>query len=310
MAGKIVVIGAAVVDIIAVPVDEAVFETGSYPAEEIRMNLGGDALNEATVLAALGEQVRLELVLGADMEGQMICWHCQKHGIELSETAVREELHTAVNVVLVRADGERSFLTSKTGSLRKLSLADIQMPFPKDARILCFASIFVFPLLGVSELAQIFGAAKAQGMIVCADMTKRKNGERVEEMAEALALVDYLMPNEEEAFLLTGVCETEEAARKLFEVGVKNVVLKCGARGCYLYNESIQAYVPAVSGVTCVDTTGAGDSFAAGFVHGISKGWDIERCAEFANSCGTRAVEKIGATSWLEDENAGKRVRR
>lgn len=301
MAGKIVVIGAAVVDIVAVPVDESVFETGSYPAEEIRMNLGGDALNEATVLAALGERVRLELVLGADMEGRLICGHCQKHGIELSETAVREELHTAVNVVLVRENGERSFLTSKTGSLRKLSLSDIQMPFPKDAKILCFASIFVFPLLKSAELVQIFRAAKAQGMIVCADMTKRKNGERVEDVADALAFVDYLMPNEEEAFLLTGACETEKAARMLFEAGVKNVILKCGARGCYLYNESVQAYVPAVQGVTCVDTTGAGDSFAAGFVHGISKGWDIVKCAKFANSCGAKAVGKIGATSWLEE---------
>lgn len=301
MAGKIVVIGAAVVDIVAVPVDESVFETGSYPAEEIRMNLGGDALNEATVLAALGERVRLELVLGADMEGRLICGHCQKHGIELSETAVREELHTAVNVVLVRENGERSFLTSKTGSLRKLSLSDIQMPFPKDTKILCFASIFVFPLLKNAELVQIFRAAKAQGMIICADMTKRKNGERVEDVADALAFVDYLMPNEEEAFLLTGACETEEAARMLFETGVKNVILKCGARGCYLYNESIQAHVPAVAEVTCIDTTGAGDSFAAGFVHGISKGWDIVKCAKFANSCGAKAVGKIGATSWLEE---------
>lgn len=301
MAGKIVVIGAAVVDIVAVPVDESVFETGSYPAQEIRMNLGGDALNEATVLAALGERVRLELVLGADMEGRLICGHCQKHGIELSETAVREELHTAVNVVLVRENGERSFLTSKTGSLRKLSLSDIQMPFPKDTKILCFASIFVFPLLKNAELVQIFRAAKAQGMIICADMTKRKNGERVEDVADALAFVDYLMPNEEEAFLLTGACETEEAARMLFETGVKNVILKCGARGCYLYNESIQAYVPAVAEVTCIDTTGAGDSFAAGFVHGISKGWDIVKCAKFANSCGAKAVGKIGATSWLEE---------
>lgn len=300
MRSKIVVIGAAVVDIVAGPVDETVFETGSYPAEEIRMSMGGDALNEATVLAALGKKVRLELVIGKDMEGELVQKHCQKYEIELCENAVHEELHTAVNVVLVRADGERSFLTSRKGSLRKLRLSDITIPFPKDAGILCFASIFVFPLIGNDELVQIFRAAKAQGMLICADMTKRKNGETVEDIAGALSYVDYLMPNEEEAFLLTGVQETKKAAEILFDAGAKNVILKCGARGCYVYNEKICKYIPAVSGVDCVDTTGAGDSFAAGFVYGISEGWDLEKCVEFANICGAKAVSRIGATSWLE----------
>lgn len=300
MVQKIVIIGAAVLDIIAAPVDQTVFETGSYPAEEIRMSPGGDALNEATVLAALGKAVRLEFVLGADMEGRMIQEHCRKHGIEWNENAVRADLHTAVNVVLVREDGERSFLTSRKGSLRKLRLSDIHIPFPKDAGILCFASIFVFPHIANAELVQIFRTAKEQGMLICADMTKRKNNEQVEDIAEALSYVDYLMPNEEEAFLLTGVQETEKAAEILFAAGVKNVVLKCGARGCFLYNAEIRKYIPAVSGVDCIDTTGAGDSFAAGFVYGISEGWELEKCAEFANTCGARAVGRVGAVNWVE----------
>ena len=57
-------------------------------------------------------------------------------------------------------------------------------------------------------------------------------------------------------------------------------------------------YVPAVPGVQCIDTTGAGDSFAAGFVYGISEGWEIRRCAEFANQCGAKAVAQVGATTW------------
>lgn len=146
---------------------------------------------------------------------------------------------------------------------------------------------------------QIFRAAKAQKMTICADMTKRKNGEQIKDIAAALSYMDYLMPNEEEACLLTGGRETETAARMLFEAGAKNVILKCGARGCYIYNKKIQTYIPAVSGVKCVDTTGAGDSFAAGFVYGISEGWEIEKCAAFANACGAKAVSQIGATNWL-----------
>ena len=58
---------------------------------------------------------------------------------------------------------------------------------------------------------------------------------------------------------------------------------------------------PAVPNVTCVDTTGAGDSFVAGFLCGLSKGLALEACVELANQCGAKAVQKIGATSWITE---------
>lgn len=295
---KIVIIGAAIVDVLVSPAEADVFSTGSYPAEEVRMTFGGDALNEATVLAALGKPVRLQTIIGSDAAGEMIRNHCEKLGIELEEGCVREELTTGVNVVLVQKSGERNFLTNRNGSLRKLTLGDVKRPFPNEADILCFASIFVFPEIGAGELAAIFRSAKKQGMTVCADMTKRKNGETAEELAEAFSYVDYLIPNEEEAFLITGETNVKCAAEKLRSCGAKCVIIKCGKKGCYLCNDETAKYVPAVEHVNCLDTTGAGDSFTAGFLYGLSEGWPVEKCARFAGECGARAVEKLGATSW------------
>ncbi len=59
---EIIIIGAAIIDILVRPADEAVFRTGSYPAEDIRMSTGADALNEATVLARLGKTDRKSVV--------------------------------------------------------------------------------------------------------------------------------------------------------------------------------------------------------------------------------------------------------
>ena len=299
----ILIIGAAILDVLVTPADVEVFRTGSYPAEQIRMSFGGDAINEATVLTSLGKKVYLETVTGDDLQGEMIRSHCEKLGIILTESRIRPGLTTGINVVLVQENGERSFLTNRNGSLRKLALEDIRIPFPQDAGILCFASIFVSPELKAAQLAEIFRQAKAQGMIVCADMTKRKNQETAEEMREAFAYVDYLLPNEEEACLLTGKDTVEEAAAELRYAGVRNVIIKCGKRGCYLCGErkgECGVYVPAEEGVLCVDTTGAGDSFAAGFVYGLSEGWDLRTCAVFANKCGGRAVTEMGATSWCK----------
>ena len=131
-------------------------------------------------------------------------------------------------------------------------------------------------------------------------MTKRKNGETVRDISAALQYVDYLFPNAEEAMFLTGKNTAEEAAECLREAGVKHVVIKCGQRGCYLRGEEESEWVPAVSGVECVDTTGAGDSFSAGFIYALAAGKGFRECAEFANECGARAVQSVGAVEWSE----------
>lgn len=89
---EIIIIGAAIIDILVRPADEEVFRTGSSSAEEIRMSTGADALNEATVLARLGKRVRLETVIGSDRAGAFIREYCQNTGIELSEDCEREGL--------------------------------------------------------------------------------------------------------------------------------------------------------------------------------------------------------------------------
>lgn len=312
---KILLIGAAILDVLVTPAGPEVFEKGSYPADNIKMTFGGDGLNESLVLAALGKKVCLNTILGNDPEGEMIRLHCEKQGILLPESCQKDGMQTGINVVLVEKNGERNFLTNRNGSLRKLSKADVLMPFPKDVGVLCFASIFVSPEFGSADMAEVFCQAREQGICVCADMTKRKNGETVADIAKALQYVDYLMPNEEEAYLVTGADTPEEAAAILQAAGVKTVIIKCGKKGCYvleseksrengiqeekhLSDSAAGYYVPAVPNVHCVDTTGAGDSFAAGFVYGISEGWDVRKCAEFANQCGAKAVAQVGATSW------------
>lgn len=295
----IVIIGAAIIDILVRPASAAVFETGSYPAEDIRMSLGGDALNEAVILAKMGKKVRLETVIGDDHAGRFIIERCRENGIMIKERQIRKDITTGINVVLVQENGERNLLTNPKGSLRTLTLNDIHMPFDGRAKILCFASIFVFPEIKTDQLVRIFSQAKKQGMTVCADMTKRKGNETLEDMAEAFTYIDYLMPNEEEACMLTGEQDAGGAAGRLIEAGVKHVIIKCGKKGCLVKTKKETYLVPASEGVACVDTTGAGDSFAAGFLYGLSERWELRRCAEYANRCGARAVSVMGASEWL-----------
>lgn len=302
MKNSIMLTGAGIIDLMVFPAEKTVFETGSYPAEQISMSFGGDALNEAVVLASLGKKVYLNAVWGDDYEGKTVENYCKEQGVDISLCKAKKDLKTGINVVLVEPDGERCFLTNRNGSLRKLTMEDVPEHVPSDVKIFCFASIFVYPEIKGKELEEMFKNAKAQGLITCADMTKRKNGETVSDIARALAFVDYLMPNEEEAFLVTGADTAEAAARIFREAGVKHVIIKCGKRGCYMDSMEGQMWIPPEREVKAVDTTGAGDSFAAGFVYGISEGWDLKTCAAFANQCGAKAVSCLGATTWCKKE--------
>lgn len=295
---KVEIIGAAIVDILVSPVEEKVFQTGSYPAEQIVMTYGGDALNEATVLQSLGVPVHLETVIGNDKAGESVWRRMEEVGLEKSGLHMKDDMDTSINVVLVKKDG-RCFLTNPHGSQRKLLLEDITMPFSDEIDILCFASIFVFPLMKTEEMKTVFKQAKSQGIILCADMTKCKNQETVDDIAPALQYVDYLFSNDQEAMLLTRKKTVEEAARDLFDTGIKTVVIKCGARGCFIKNSEKEFWVSAVADVNCVDTTGAGDSFVAGFLYGLANDFSLEKCAEYGNRCGAKAVQKIGATTWI-----------
>lgn len=299
---EIVIIGAAIIDVLARPVSASVFQTGSYPVDDIYMTTGADALNEATILAKKGRRVQLETVIGKDDAGNFILNHCEKTGIIVRKECIREDEKTGMNIVLIEEDGARSFFTNPHGTLRSLQMEHIQMPFPKSAKVLCFASIFVFPKLGPEKLRGIFQSAKAQGMIVCADMTKRKNGETLEDMKEAFSYIDYLFPNAEEAMLLTGADTVEKAAELIKSAGVGNVIIKCGNRGCYVQTDVEKYWIDAEKDVECIDTTGAGDSFAAGFLDALLDGKDVRECAKNGNQYGARAVQYVGATEWLKHE--------
>lgn len=297
---QIVVIGAAILDVLARPASSAVFETGSLPMDSIRLSTGGDAANEAVVLSYLGKRVQLETVIGTDKGGDFLKSFFADRQVFLPDYVFREEIPTGVNIVLVDEQGERHFLTDPGGSLRALEEKHIHLPFPESAEIVCFASIFVFPKIKKQELEAVFRAAKSQGKIVCADLTRRKNQETLEEMKEVFALVDYLFPNEKEAMLLSGTETTEEAAEAFFRAGTSCVILKCGRRGCYIRSEEFTGMVQPERVLEPVDTTGAGDSFAAGFLAGLLDGCSVEECARLGNRCGGRAVLSVGAVEWTE----------
>ncbi len=297
----VICVGAAIVDIPLRPVSRDMFEIESFPLQQISMTIGGDAINEATIITRLGHKAALMSMVGKDAVGNFIIEHCEKNGIDYKGVKRREGIDTSINVGLVTADGERTFVTNRNGSLWKMTIDDVDLSRFSQARLLSLASIFNNPLLDCPALVKIFEEAKKNQMIICADMIKARLGETLEDIREALSYVDYFFPNYDEACMMTEETELEKIADKFLDCGIRNVVIKTGKDGCYIKSKDGSVLVvPAMKGITAIDTIGAGDNFASGFITAILDGKSLQECAEFANVTASISVQSIGATTGVQ----------
>lgn len=296
----ITVIGNGVVDVLAGPVDRQVFQSGSYPVENIKLSFGGDALNESVLLSRFGKRVELISRLGQDEAGQRVLGYLRENQVSVDSVTVEEGIDTSVNIVLFDKKGERYFLTNPRGSQRQLEEKDILPYLDAAGDIVSFASMFISASLDIPAMTRVFQRIKSRpGRILSVDVTKAKHGEKLEDLRDLLPYVDYFLPNEEEAALLTGKDDPYLNGKLFVEAGVKCAVIKRGRRGCLICTEREQMEVPAFPVEKCVDTTGAGDSFAAGFLWALSEGYSLADCGKFGCAAASCSVECVGATDGI-----------
>ena len=111
---------------------------------------------------------------------------------------------------------------------------------------------------------------------------------------EALKHIHFLKANEHEMEVLTGFTDAGRAAKKLYEWGVKEVLLTFGSMGSLIYDGKTFYRIPAYIPATIVDATGCGDTYMAGYLYKRSKGISIEEAGNFAAALSTLNIERSG----------------
>ena len=109
-------------------------------------------------------------------------------------------------------------------------------------------------------------------------------------------MADYYLPNRKEALKITGTASVGEAADVLSKY-LKKVVIKLDGKGCLIRDENGIRMIPPVSGITAVDSTGAGDAFLCGFTYGLWHGYGIDDCVRFGNLTGGTCVQAVGCVT-------------
>ena len=117
---------------------------------------------------------------------------------------------------------------------------------------------------------------------------------------DVVPCLDYLFLNEDEAKYLSGENEADKIADHFLAKGVGTVIVKLGAKGSYIKSKKEAVFQEAFHTTNVVDTTGAGDCFASGFISGVLRGLSLRECAKFATACSFLTIQKVGATTAIE----------
>jgi sugar/nucleoside kinase (ribokinase family) len=289
MPGRVVVCGNVVFDISARPVEEVRWEATTV-IDEVEQQLGGNGGTTSYTLARLGIPVTFATLVGRDATADFVLRRLGEAGVDLS-LVQRVDAPTSIAISLIRGNGERALLYR----LGAASEAFAPFGFPPDASHFHISAVYRMRDLR-RRAPELLRRAREAGLRTSVDAQWDTEGEWLPVLAPSLPFSDFTLMNEDEARMLTGHAEPALAAESLRGMGATNVVIKRGARGCWANGESIPGYR-----VDAVDTTGAGDCFAGGFLAAIQRGLPVVAAARFANAVGALAVGKTGATAGVLD---------
>ncbi len=292
-------LGILVADIVAKPIEEMPGKGKLQLVDTMELHTGGCASNAGYDLNKLGVSTGLMGKVGMDGFGDFFIRYMEDSGLDTRGIKCTSSVNTSATMVMVSADGERTFF-HYLGANGELSYDDIDFDIVREAKILHIAGAFLMPKFDGESTARVLKQARDLGIITSLDTAWDSKGNWMSLLEPCLHHLDIFMPSIEEARMVTGKEEPPEIADFLLSYGIGTVALKMGEQGSYIRTRDWDIYVPIFE-VETVDATGAGDAFAAGFLAGVSKGWDHKEAAKLASAVGACCVTAMGATAGVKN---------
>jgi len=271
---------------------QAPINYGEDTPSKITTHSGGAAGNVASWIAHTGTEASIVARVGNDSAGAAITSEFEDLGVDHSSLKKTSDA-TGVVVVLVDKNAERTMFP-ETGANSGLVLADMPSLVGFDA-----AYVSGYALLNPRSRAgvlEMIAAIKSAGLPLFYDTVTVGAMKEVDRelIYSWLPLMDYVLPNEEEAFYLADSADIDDALRKLLEL-CPAVIVKRGSAGAVAQvRGGARIDIDAVK-ITVADTTGAGDSFAAGFIATQISGGDLSTSVTAGVTLAAKCVANIGA---------------
>ncbi|MHC4116442.1 MAG: carbohydrate kinase family protein [Planctomycetota bacterium] len=291
----IVCLGQFTADVVVTPVGSLPKKGTAILVDSISLHNGGCACNTAVSLGKLGIDAAVIGKVGCDTFGDFLIKVMSDANLDTSGIVRDAGVKTSATAVLISPDGERSFL-HYSGANATMTADDVDYGLIEKARILHVAAAFLVPSLDGGPMARVLEKARKMGVTTSLDTAWDAEGRWMELLEPCLAHVDLFMPSIEEAQMLSGKKDPEKIAEFFLDYGIGTVLLKLGADGCYIRTADQEFVTAAFKVEKIVDTLGAGDCHAAGFLAATVNGWDLRRACSFANAVGAACVTDRGTS--------------
>jgi sugar/nucleoside kinase (ribokinase family) len=249
---------------------------------------GGSAANTIHGLAMLGAETGFIGTVGKDETGDFFENDMKKAGVKTM--LQRRDTETGTAVALISTDSERTFATH-LGAAVELNAEDLDPDFFNDFDILYLEGYLIFNKPLVERACQI---AKSKGMKVALDLASYNVVEaKLDDFRDLIEkYADIIFANEEEARAFTAM-EPEFALKQIAEVS-EIAVVKVGKEGSWIKRGEEILKVGTME-VNCIDTTGAGDLYASGFLFGYANDLSLDNCGLLGSLLAGHVISITGA---------------
>lgn len=281
--GSILCVGRVYCDLIFTGIDAMPTLGQETFVDNVKLHAGGGGFITAAYLSALGNDVSLATMLPAEPFGSVVAaeinhMKIDNHFCELAANGSQPQ----ITVAMVQ-DGERAFLTKRTGASLPANIRD---SFAKPT----LTHLHIGELTTLIEHPELLTLARNAGVSISLDCGWDEEAFQHPNLSELIGAVDIFLPNSAEA-------------TQLLENGGKldmapHTVVKLGSEGAELRSKDFYCKRPAQK-VDVLDSTGAGDAFNAGFIDAWLNGLDGATCLDAGNKAGAIAVARIGGASGL-----------
>lgn len=261
-------------------------------ADDFVMTPGSSSMICAMGLARLGNQVAFHGRLGTDTSGKFCLQALQDAGIDVASLRPDGSQRTGVTVSLSTPQ-DRALVTF-AGAIAELQAEEVEDEWLRAADHLHVSSYYLQKALrpGCREL---FARATSLGLTTSLDPGFDPEQQWKDDLFDTLREVDVFLPNEQELHAITGRSDMREALA-LVQNGRTQTIVKRGRQGCVSVHEGEWLNVPAYA-VDAIDSTGAGDSFDAGFLHAWLRDMPLLDCMRWGGACGGLSTRGIGGTT-------------
>ncbi len=289
---SILVIGELNADLLATGLKELPQFGREILAQGFQIQLGSASAIFAAGIARLGHPVTFHSRVGADDFGRYCLQDLDSKGISVRRVVVAPTSRTGVTIALSTAS-DRALVTF-LGAIAELSYRDIPKNIYNGHQHLHMTSYFLQQCLRPS-FPQMFREARSKGLTTSFDPNTDPSQTWTRDIWEVIVETDILFLNQEEALQLTKQSTVQSALDKL-SARAGCAVIKLGRKGAIAADRKQTASVSGFR-ISPVDTTGAGDSFAAGFIHSYVQGKGLRDCLIAGNGCGALSALKVGGTA-------------